>query len=257
MKPHLQTLLAQALTTVSATLGKDAPAVTPVIDATKDKAHGDFASNLAMACAKPLGLPPRKLAELLIANLPASERVAKVEIAGPGFINFFLTGDAVTAVVPEILAAGETWGQDRSGSKGRVMVEFVSANPTGPMHVGHGRGAAYGDTLANLLAATGHQVHREYYINDAGRQVDVLTLSVWLRYLEAGGAAFAFPKRGYPADYIRRTAEGLRAAHGAAFEQPISAVFEGLGEEPQVPEGADDKTKDAIKLAQDVDCSGV
>jgi len=257
MKPHLQDLLTQALTAACATLGKDAPAVTPVIDATKDKLHGDFASNLAMVCAKPLGLAPRKLAELLVAHLPASERVAKVEIAGPGFINIFLTGDAITAVVPDILKTGERWGQDRSGAKGKVMVEFVSANPTGPMHVGHGRGAAYGDTLANLFAATGYAVHREYYINDAGRQVDVLTVSVWLRYLEASGLAFDFPKRCYQADYIKRTAAQLRAAHGAAFEQQHAAVFDGLGIEPQVPEGADDKTKDSIKLVQEKFADGL
>lgn len=257
MKPHLQDLLTQALTAACTALGKDTPAVTPVIDATKDKTHGDFASNLAMACAKPLGLPPRKLAEMLLANLPASGRVAKVEIAGPGFINFFLTGDAVTAVIPDILKAGESWGQDLSGSKGKVMVEFVSANPTGPMHVGHGRGAAYGDTLANLFAATGYAVHREYYINDAGRQVDVLTVSVWLRYLEDSGLSFAFPKRCYPADYIRRTAAQVRTMHGAAFEQLHAAVFDGLGVEPQVPEGADDKTKDSIKLAQEKFADGL
>ncbi len=257
MKSHLQDLLTQALVQACTTLGKDAPAVNPVIDATKDKSHGDFASNLAMACAKPLGMAPRKLAELLVANLPVSGHVAKVEIAGPGFINFFLTGDAVTAVIPEILKAGESFGQDHSAAKGRVMVEFVSANPTGPMHVGHGRGAAYGDTLANLFAATGYSVHREYYINDAGRQVDVLTMSVWLRYLEAGGATFAFPKRGYPADYIKRTAEALRAAYGAAFEHPIANVLDGCGAEPQVPEGADDKTKDTIKLAQEKYADGL
>ncbi len=257
MKPHLQDLLTQALTAACAALGKDTPTVTPVIDATKDKSHGDFATNLAMACAKPLGLPPRKLAEMLVAHLPASERVAKVEIAGPGFINFFLTGDAVTAVVPDILNTGESWGQDLSGSKGKVMVEFVSANPTGPMHVGHGRGAAYGDTLANLFAATGYAVHREYYINDAGRQVDVLTMSVWLRYLEESGVAFAFPKRGYPADYIKFTAAKLRAVHGSAFQHPLEAVFDGLGLEPQVPEGADDKTKDVIKLAQEKYADGL
>ncbi len=251
MKPHLQDLLTQALTAACAALGKELPLTTPVIDATKDKSHGDFASNLAMACAKPLGLAPRKLAELLVTHLPASARVARVEIAGPGFINFFLTGAALTAVVGDILEAGSTWGQDLSGTKGRVMVEFVSANPTGPMHVGHGRGAAYGDTLANLLAATGHAVHREYYVNDAGRQVDVLTLSVWLRYLEAGGVAVAFPKRGYPADYIKHTASAVRAVHGSAFQHPQQAVFEGLGSEPQVPEGADDKTKDSIKLGQE------
>ncbi len=257
MKPHLQDLLTQALTAACAGLGKDAPAVTPLIDATKDRSHGDFASNLAMVCAKPLGLAPRKLAEALLAHLPPSPRVAKVEIAGPGFINFFLTGDAVTAVIPDILTAGECWGQDLSGSKGRVMVEFVSANPTGPMHVGHGRGAAYGDTLANLFAATGYAVHREYYINDAGRQVDVLTMSVWLRYLEAGGVEVGFPKRGYPADYIKFTAAKLRAVHGSAFQHSQEAVFDGLGVEPQVPEGADDKTKDLIKLAQEKYADGL
>ena len=257
MKAQLQSLLTQSLASVCATLGHETPAATPQIDATRDKTHGDFATNLAMACAKPLGLPPRKLAEALVNALPPSPLVAKVEIAGPGFINFFLTGDAVTAVVGEILKAGETWGQDLSGTRGQVMVEFVSANPTGPMHVGHGRGAAYGDTLANLLAATGYTVHREYYINDAGRQVDVLTLSVWLRYLEAGGAAFVFPKRGYPADYIQRTAAALRAEHGALFERPIGEVFADLGEEPAVPEGADDKIKDTIKLAQEKYADGL
>ncbi|ROH92084.1 arginine--tRNA ligase [Stagnimonas aquatica] len=251
MKPHLQDLLRAALNAACAELGAAAPAANIVIDATKDKVHGDFASNLAMVCAKGLGQPPRKFAEALVRHLPASPRVAKVEIAGPGFINFFLTGDALSALLPEILAAGETWGQDRSGAKGKVMVEFVSANPTGPMHVGHGRGAAYGDTLANLLAATGYAVHREYYINDAGRQVDVLTVSVWLRYLEAGGETLSFPKRGYPADYIRRSAESIRAAHGAAFQRPAADLYRDLAPEPQLPEGADDKTKDAIKLQQE------
>lgn len=251
MKPHLQDLLRSALQAACAELGVEAPQPNIVIDATKDKAHGDFASNLAMVCAKNLGQPPRKFAEALVRLLPASPRVAKVEIAGPGFINFFLTGDAITAVVPEILGAGDAWGQDLSGSKGKVMVEFVSANPTGPMHVGHGRGAAYGDTLANLLAATGHAVHREYYINDAGRQVDVLTVSVWLRYLEAGGESLTFPKRGYPADYIKRSAASIRAVHGASFQRRAAELFAGLPDEPQVPEGADDKTKDAIKLQQE------
>ncbi|TAJ55075.1 MAG: arginine--tRNA ligase [Nevskiaceae bacterium] len=251
MKPHLQDLLRAALNAACAELGAAAPAANIVIDATKDKAHGDFASNLAMVCAKGLGQPPRKFAEALVRHLPASPRVAKVEIAGPGFINFFLTSGALSALLPEILTAGETWGQDRSGSKGKVMVEFVSANPTGPMHVGHGRGAAYGDTLANLLAATGYAVHREYYINDAGRQVDVLTVSVWLRYLEAGGETLSFPKRGYPADYIRRSAENIRAAYGAAFQRPAAELYADLAPEPQLPEGADDKTKDAIKLQQE------
>ena len=251
MKPHLQDLLRSALQAACAELGVPAPSPNIVIDATKDKAHGDFASNLAMVCAKNLGQPPRKFAEALVRLLPSSQRVAKVEIAGPGFINFFLTGDALSAVVPDILAVGDRWGQDLSGGKGRVMVEFVSANPTGPMHVGHGRGAAYGDTLANLLAATGHAVHREYYINDAGRQVDVLTVSVWLRYLEAGGESLPFPKRGYPADYIKIAAANIRASHGTVFQRPAAEAFAGLAPEPQLPEGADDKTKDAVKLQQE------
>ncbi len=257
MKPHLQDLLTQALTAVCAELGKATPVITPLIDATKDKSHGDFASNLAMACAKLLGMAPRKLAEALVAKLPASALVAKVEIAGPGFINFFLTGAAITAVVAEILKAGASWGQDLSASKGKVMVEFVSANPTGPMHVGHGRGAAYGDTLANLFAATGYAVHREYYINDAGRQVDILAMSVWLRYLELAGESFSFPKRGYPADYIKHTAAKLRELHGAAFHHSAAAIFAGLNAEPTVPEGADDKSKDSIKLAQEKFADGL
>ena len=251
MKPHLQGLLAQALATVCAAASKPVPAVNIVIDATRDKAHGDFASNLAMVACKALGMPPRALAEALIAALPASPSVVKAEIAGPGFINFFLAGDAIASVVSQILAAGTGFGQDNSGTRGKVMVEFVSANPTGPMHVGHGRGAAYGDTLANLFAATGWQVWREYYINDAGRQVDILALSVWLRYLEAGGEAIAFPKRGYPADYIKTCAAKLRAEHGAIWQHPAALVWQGLGAEPQVPEGADDKQKDVIKLEQE------
>ncbi|MDP3858893.1 MAG: arginine--tRNA ligase, partial [Stagnimonas sp.] len=251
MKPHLQDLLRSALQAACAELGVEAPQPNIVIDATKDKAHGDFASNLAMVCAKNLGQPPRKFAEALVRLLPSSQRVAKVEIAGPGFINFFLTGDALSAVVPDILAVGDRWGQDLSGGKGRVMVEFVSANPTGPMHVGHGRGAAYGDTLANLFAATGYAVHREYYINDAGRQVDVLTVSVWLRYLEAGGESLPFPKRGYPADYIKIAAANIRVVHGAKFQRSAAEIFAALPPEPQLPEGADDKIKDAIKLEQE------
>src|SRR5690606_21522923 len=125
---------------------------------------------------KSVGQPPRAVAEALQRHLPPSPLVARTEIAGPGFLNFFLAADAFQSVVTTVLAQGAEYGCDRSGSRGRVLVEYVSANPTGPMHVGHGRGAAYGDTLASLLSATGWQVHREYYINDAGRQVDILTV---------------------------------------------------------------------------------
>src|SRR5690606_37555420 len=152
------------------------------LDATKDPKFGDFQTNLALQLAKPLGKPPRAVAELLVKQLPDSTRVSRVEIAGPGFINFHLASAAFPAVVAEVLEQGERYGRDDAGHKGRIMVEFVSANPTGPMHVGHGRGAAYGDSMAKLLAATGWTVWREHYVNDAGRQTDVLATSVWVRY---------------------------------------------------------------------------
>lgn len=250
MKSHLQDLLRASLEKTFEAVGVRADA-NIVIDATKDAKNGDFATNLAMMLAKPLGKPPRALAELLIQHLPASPNVAKVEIAGPGFINFFLAKSAFQSVVADVLAQGDQFGRDDSGAKGKVMVEFVSANPTGPMHVGHGRGAAYGDTLSNLLAATGWTVWREYYINDAGRQVDILAVSVWLRYLELCGETVSFPKRGYTADYVKLCAQKLKDAQGKALHHAASAVFTGLPAEPQVPADADDKTKDAIKLQQE------
>lgn len=250
MKSHLQELLRAALAPVIA--GSDVRAPDAIqIDAAKDKSHGDFATNLALVLAKPLGKPPRAVAELLLKHLPASPRVLKVEIAGPGFINFFLAADTFQSVVADVLKAGAAYGRDDSGSKGKIMVEFVSANPTGPMHVGHGRGAAYGDAVSKLLAATGWSVWREYYINDAGRQVDILAISVWLRYLELCGETLPFPKRGYPADYIKRAAQKLKDAHGEKLRHAAAAVLDGLAAEPAVPEGASDKDKDTIKLQQE------
>ncbi|HWU67844.1 MAG TPA: arginine--tRNA ligase, partial [Stenotrophobium sp.] len=145
----------------------------------------------------------------------------------------------------------DKFGRDDSGSKGKIMVEFVSANPTGPMHVGHGRGAAYGDAISNLLAASGWTVWREYYINDAGRQVDILAISVWLRYLELCGETLLFPKRGYPADYVRRSAQTLKDLHGEKFRHDWNALKTDLPLEPDVPEDATDKDKAAIKLRQE------
>ncbi|WP_029889590.1 arginine--tRNA ligase [Polycyclovorans algicola] len=248
MKAHLGNLLESAL--VSVTAGRSLEVVpTPQVEATKDPRFGDFQTNLALMLAKPMGLPPRKVAEALVSALPTSERVTKVDIAGPGFINFHLAPGAFQAVVAEILAADGRYGRDDSGARGRIMVEFVSANPTGPMHVGHGRNAAYGDTVANLLAAAGWSVWREYYINDAGRQTDVLTVSVWLRYLQRCGVALAFPQRAYPADYIRVTADRLFDEVGAeAFRV---AGIDGLPVEESVTEGADDAEKNRVKLAQE------
>lgn len=250
MKAHLHDLLRAALDALLAETGATAdPAIQ--LDATKDAKFGDFQTNLALQLAKPLGQQPRAVAQKLVEKLPGSAQVAKVEIAGPGFINFFLNKSAFQAVVAEVLKQGADYGTDRSGKAGKIMVEFVSANPTGPMHVGHGRGAAYGDSICNLLSATGWTVWREYYINDAGRQVDILAISVWLRYLELCGVTLPFPKRGYPADYIRRTAQLVKDAHGESLKRDAAAVLDGLAAEPVVPEGASDKQKEEIKLQQE------
>ena len=249
MKDHLQSLVRAALEPVLSGTGVAAPA-SITVDATKDAKFGDFATNVALALAKPLGKPPRAVAEAIIKALPPSARVAKAEIAGPGFINFFLAPGAFQAVVPEILAAGAKFGCAPK-TRGKVMVEFVSANPTGPLHVGHGRGAAYGDSLSNILDAAGFEVYREYYINDAGRQADLLAVSVWIRYLELLGERVPLPARAYPGDYIRATAAQLRAAHGDAFRQAAAAVVQGLAAEPQAPDDADEKTEAQVKGAQE------
>ncbi len=159
----------------------------------RQKQHGDFATNMALSLAKTCGRAPRELAQLIIDALPAAPEIVKVEIAGPGFINVFLAADSQSQVVGAIRDAGKGYGRSTLGAGQKVVIEFVSANPTGPLHVGHGRGAAFGDSLARLLAATGFAVVTEYYVNDAGRQMDILAVSVWLRYLELCGEQIAFP----------------------------------------------------------------
>ena len=179
------------------------------IERTRDSAHGDFASNIAMRIAKPARRSPRDLAAAIIEALPETEQLAKVEIAGPGFINFYLSPGAFHAELETILDRGNEYGRHAPKASPRILLEFVSANPTGPLHVGHGRLAAYGATVGNLLEAMGSPVHREYYVNDAGRQMDILGLSVWLRWLEANGTKIAFPEAGYRGDYIRDIAAAL------------------------------------------------
>ncbi len=223
--------------------GLPQPAREPQVDRTKDQAHGDFATNLALILAKPLGGRPRDLAERLVALLPRSEVIERVEIAGPGFINFFVGMDAYRALVPEILSAGHDYGRSAVGAGRRVQVEFVSANPTGPLHVGHGRGAAYGAVVADLLAALGFEVHREYYVNDAGRQMDILATSVWLRYLELCGEELDFPSNGYKGDYVWDIAATLHREHGDAYRADAGEVFAGLPAD-EVP-GAADGDKEA------------
>ena len=178
-----------------------------------------------MKLSKAAHLKPRALAEQIVAALPTSDYVARVEIAGAGFINFHLRPDAYHDTVRVILAEGSNYGRSKIGENRRIQVEYVSANPTGPLHVGHGRGAAYGATVANLLDAVGFQVHREYYVNDAGRQMDILATSVWLRYLEECGEKLAFPTNGYKGQYVYDIAESIRTAHADAFRRSVGEVF--------------------------------
>jgi arginyl-tRNA synthetase len=179
------------------------------VERTRDPRHGDFSTNVAMRLAKTAGSAPRDLAGKIIALLPESELIAKVEIAGPGFINIHLSDTALQRELAEVLKAGERYGRQEMRKEPRMLLEFVSANPTGPLHVGHGRHAAYGATLGNLLQAAGYPVEREYYVNDEGRQMDILGASVWLRMLEERGETIAFPKAGYRGEYIRDIARAV------------------------------------------------
>lgn len=226
MKAALSALLEQVVTNLKKD-GVLADDVSPkiVIEHTRDPSHGDFASNLAMMLAKPAKQKPRDLAEKIVAALPENNDIDKVEIAGPGFINFFMNSNTLTTVIPAILDAGEVYGHSTIGNGKHVQVEFVSANPTGPLHVGHGRGAAYGAAVADLLAAAGFQVHREYYVNDAGRQMDILCASVWIRYLSLCGSLpdpDYFPVNGYKGDYVWDIAAHIHRNNGDKFQQQWS-----------------------------------
>ncbi|MDD1612310.1 MAG: arginine--tRNA ligase, partial [Methylococcaceae bacterium] len=188
MKKKLEVLLRLAVETLKCdgALPQDIePSIN--IDHSKDPLHGDFASNLALVLAKPAKANPRQLAEKIVTALPQDDSITKVEIAGPGFINFFIDPMGQYEIIRTIHDQGSDYGLSKIGAGKRVQVEFVSANPTGPLHVGHGRGAAYGSVVADLLEAVGFDVHREYYVNDAGRQMDILATSIWLRYLEDCG----------------------------------------------------------------------
>ena len=195
--------------------GLDTAAVS--VEPPRDAAHGDMATNAAMVLAKPAGRKPREIAEALAARLAADPRIAVAEVAGPGFLNLRLADAVWQGLVAEILTRGQAYGQSAIGGGKRVNIEFVSANPTGPMHVGHTRGAVFGDALANLMAAAGSDVTREYYINDGGSQVDVLARSVYLRYLEAHGQTVAFAEGTYPGDYLIEVGQELKAEVGDAY----------------------------------------
>ena len=226
MKARLEQLLAEALAALKASgLVPDEARPEIVVGRTRDPSHGDFATNLAMQLAKPAKRPPREIADALVAAIPENEAIREVAIAGPGFINFFQNGNASGEAIRRVLAEGAGYGRSEIGAGRRVQVEFVSANPTGPLHVGHGRGAALGASIANLLDATGFEVQREYYVNDAGRQMDILAASVWLRYLERLGERVPFPVNGYRGDYVNGIAAALHEAHGEAFRRDAEAVL--------------------------------
>jgi arginyl-tRNA synthetase len=235
LKTLIETLLRQALSAVPEDLVPTALRDSTIeVERTRDSQHGDFASNIAMQLAKATRQNPRKIAQALLAALPAQDTIAKVEIAGAGFINFFLKEDAYHAELGRVLEQGTGYGTSQGGAGHSVLVEFVSANPTGPLHVGHGRHAAYGASVANLLQAVGYRVAREYYINDAGRQMEILAVSTWLRYLEHSGERFEFPANGYRGDYIVAIAERLYAAEGTALRRGASEVFDHLpADEPK------------------------
>ena len=179
------------------------------VERTRDASHGDFSTNVAMRLAKAARKSPRDIATSIISALAENDSVENVEIAGPGFINFYLSQAAFHAEIASILEQGENYGRQPAKSGPKILLEFISANPTGPLHVGHGRLAAYGATIGNLLEATGYSVSREYYVNDAGRQMDILGVSVWLRWQEAQGSEVPFPQAGYRGEYIRGIAAAI------------------------------------------------
>ena len=211
----LETIRA-ALAQAASRLG--APDVEVAIERPRDSTHGDLATNLALTLAKTLGQKPRAIAERLVATVELPpELVQKTEIAGPGFINFYLAGEQVVGVLPSIIAAGKNYGRSDVGRNAKVNVEFVSANPTGPLHVGHGRGAALGDGIAALLEWTGWSVTREFYVNDAGTQIEKLSRSLWARVQEQAGRPRAIPEGGYHGEYLSELAAAILNKEGKGF----------------------------------------
>lgn len=218
MKQQIQSLITDAVTSCLIEQYPSSALEQPVIiERSRDSAHGDFACNIAMVMAKQLQQKPRDLAADFIRFIPPVDLIEKTEIAGPGFINIFLRSDAYYSIIDTIFEQGNTYGESNLGQGQKTLLEFVSANPTGPLHIGHGRGAAYGAVVASLLRAAGFHVDCEYYVNDAGRQMDILALSVWLRYLQQQNINVAFPDNAYQGTYINDIAASLINQFGDAF----------------------------------------
>ncbi len=245
MKAQIADLFAQALAACSKDLlPGESELPVPIIERTRDPRHGDFACNIAMILARPARRNPRDIAKTIVASFPDSGLVEKLEIAGPGFINVHLSAAACHKLVHDIVEQGEAYGRSDRFAGQPVLVEFISANPTGPLHVGHGRHAAYGATVANLLEAVGHRVHREYYVNDAGRQMDILALSTWLRYLVSCGEEIEFPVNGYRGAYITDIAKQLYAEESDRLHQPAEELMVDIP--PDAPTGDKDAHVDAL-----------
>jgi arginyl-tRNA synthetase len=226
LRAHLSALFEEAIREVAPA----PPASGVVLEKPKQAGHGDYACSVALQLARSLKRAPREIAARLVAALPPSPYVERAEVAGAGFINLFLKRPFKQQVVNRILEAGAGYGTGARGQRKKVQVEFVSANPTGPLHVGHGRGAAYGASLANVLAASGFDVAREFYVNDFGRQMDILTLSTWLRYLELCGETVPFPVNAYQGGYVRSMAAAIRSEHGTRFRHGAGAFTSVLSE---------------------------
>ena len=254
----MESLLNQAVTQL-VTQGDLGDGINPkiIIERTRDAQHGDFSTNLALSLAKPAKFPPRQLAEKIATAIPEDDAINKIEIAGPGFINFFINLGVQYQIIKKIHVEGSQFGRSNIGAGKKVQVEYVSANPTGPLHVGHGRGAAYGSVVADLLEAVGFDVYREYYVNDAGRQMDILATSIWLRYLEESGEPVPFPSNGYHGEYIRDIAWKLHKSFGNEYRRPAGLVLENIS--PDEAQGGDkeehidaliDRTKTLLGSAQ-------
>ena len=195
------------------------------LDHTKDNSHGDYATNIALMLSKQAKMNPVDLAKIIVDQLEESSFINKIEIAGPGFINFFISDESSSSVVSEIIDQGALYGSSEIGQGKKVLLEYVSANPTGPLHVGHGRGAAYGATISNLLRAVGFKVDNEYYVNDAGRQMDILAVSIYLRYLSLCGENLRFPDNGYQGQYIKDIAQVIYDSSGEEFYKKLDLIF--------------------------------
>ena len=228
MKDQLQELLTKCVQDlISKGILKEMPSKIR-IDHTKDNSHGDYATNIALMLSKQAKMSPVELAKIIIDQFEQKNFIKKIEIAGPGFINFFISQESSSSIVNEILAQAASYGCSDIGQGKKVLLEYVSANPTGPLHVGHGRGAAYGATVSNLLRNAGFIVDNEYYVNDAGRQMDILTVSIYLRYLTICGEDLRFPDNGYQGQYINDIAQGIYETSGQKFHLNSDLVFENV-----------------------------